>query len=168
VTLEWSPLPLFTIGRLSASAVVVPADHHALVLSPFYEWATTQPIDVFSGEGAATQLPQQKFWGFGGEIGYRYYTGLGGARGFFVGPSLILAAMTAKPQVGSNTSYLDYGVAADVGYEMLLADAVAVSLGAGVQYTTPSKSIPDQQFPADIYANSHVFPRVLASIGWAL
>ena len=166
IAVEWNPLPL-VIGKLSANVVVVPVDHHGLVLSPFYAWTTTEPIYVFDDLGSATQLPQQKFSGFGGEIGYRYYTDRGGPRGLFAGPSVILGAMTATAQNGDRTSYLDWGVALDVGYELILADAVAVSLGGGVQYTMPDKSIPNQQFPADVYANSKLLPRALASIGWA-
>ena len=137
------------------------------MLSPFYVSTTTNAIYIFDDQGNSTQLPRQTFSGFGGEIGYRYYTGRGGPRGFFAGPSIILAAMTAKAQDGSKTSYLDYGLALDVGYEMLVADRVAISLGAGAQYTAPSISIPGQQFPADIYANNKLLPRALASIGWA-
>jgi hypothetical protein len=155
LAIEWNP-------------VIVPVDHHALVLSPFYVSTTTNPIYVFDDEGNSTQLPSQTFSGFGGEIGYRYYSGLGGPRGFFAGPSLILAGMSAKAQNGSTTGYLDIGLAADVGYEFLVVDSVALSLGAGVQYATPTSSIPAQQFPADVYANGKVFPRALASIGWAL
>jgi hypothetical protein len=167
LAIEWNPLSLI-VGKLSANAVIVPVDHHALVLSPFYVSTTTNPIYVFDDEGNSTQLPSQTFSGFGGEIGYRYYSGLGGPRGFFAGPSLILAGMSAKAQNGSTTGYLDIGLAADVGYEFLVVDSVALSLGAGVQYATPTSSIPAQQFPADVYANGKVFPRALASIGWAL
>jgi hypothetical protein len=167
VSIEWNPVALFTIGRLSFNGVIVPGDHHALILSPFYEWTNTAPIYVFDDQGNPTQLPQQKFSGFGGEIGYRYYTGKAGPRGFFAGPSFIIGAMTATAQNGQQTTYQDLGLAVDVGYEMLVADTVALSLGVGIQYTTPDKSIPSQQFPADIYANSGVWPRALGSIGWA-
>jgi hypothetical protein len=166
LTVEWNPLSLI-IGKVSANVVIAPVNHHALVLSPFYVSTTTQPIYVFDDQGNSTQLPQQRFSGFGGEIGYRYYTGLGGPRGFFAGPSLILGAMTAKAQDGSSTGYVDYGLAVDVGYEMLLVDSLALSVGVGAQYTTPDTTIPSQQFPADIYANGRLAPRALASIGWA-
>jgi hypothetical protein len=166
ISVEFNPLPLL-VGKLSANVVIVPVDHHALVLCPFYVSTTTAGIYVFNDQGDATQLPTQTFSGFGGEIGYRYYTGLGGPRGLFVGPSLILASMTAKAQNGSTTGYLDYGIAGDIGYEMLVADNVALAVGGGVQYATPSQSIPSQQFPADVYANGRVMPRALASIGWA-
>ena len=166
VSIEWNPLPL-VLGKISANVVIVPIDHHALVLCPFYVSTTTAGINVFDDQGNPTQLPTQTFSGFGGEIGYRYYTGLGGPRGLFVGPSLILASMTAKAQNGSTTGYLDYGVAGDVGYEMLVADNLALGLGGGIQYATPNRTIPTQQFPADIYANGKLAPRALASIGWA-
>jgi hypothetical protein len=166
LSVEWNPLSMI-VGKYSANVVIAPVDHHALVLSPFYVSTTTYPIYVFDDQGNSTQLPTQTFSGFGGEIGYRYYTGLGGPRGFFAGPSLILAGMNAKAQNGSSTGYLDYGVALDVGYEMLVVDCLALSLGAGVQYTTPSTTIPSQQFPADVYANGKLAPRALASIGWA-
>ncbi len=169
LAIEWNPLPLFTIGRASANVVLVPIDHHALVLSPFYAWSKTEPIAVQDASGSPVrQLPEQRFKGFGAELGYRWYSGLSGPRGFFLGPSFVLGSFTAKAQDGSETSYLQLGGAADVGYQALVGDCVSLSLGAGVQYTTPNKSIPDQQFPANLYANALVRPRVLASIGWAL
>jgi hypothetical protein len=168
VAIEWNPLALLVIGKVSANVVIVPTDHHALVLSPFYASTTTAPIWVYDPSGLSpTVLPQQTFSGFGGEIGYRYYAGEGGPRGFFVGPSLILASITAKAQNGSKTDFLDYGLAADAGWEALVTDRVAISLGGGLQYTATSKSIPSQQFPAAVYANNGVRPRVLFSLGWA-
>lgn len=167
LSLEWNPLSLI-IGKISVNAVIVPGDHHALVLNPFYASTTTNAIYVYDDQGNSTQLPVQTFSGLGGEIGYRYYTGLRGPRGFFVGPSLILSALNAKAQNGSTTGYLDYGLAADIGYELLVVDSLSLTLGAGVQYAAPSQTIPAQQFPADVYANARVLPRALVSIGWAL
>jgi hypothetical protein len=168
LTIEWNPLALI-IGKLvSANIVLAPIDHHALVLSPFFASTTTVPINVVDASGLPnTQLPQQKFEGFGGEIGYRYFLGEGGPRGFFAGPSLLLASMTATAQDLSQTPFWDYGLSVDVGYEALLADRVAISLGTGAQYVMTSKSIPRQQWPAQVYANSAVRPRLLASLGYA-
>jgi hypothetical protein len=166
VLVEWNPLPLATIGKASADIVITPGDHHAAVVSPFYAWTTTSPVAVFDDAGNRTLLPEQKFHGLGLELGYRYYFEPGGARGLFVGPSVVLGTFTAKAQNGTDTSYLDLGVAADVGYQILLADRLALALGGGLQYVAPSKTIPDQQFPAWIYANNRLSPRVLFSIGW--
>jgi hypothetical protein len=167
VAVEWNPLALLIIGKVSANVVVVPTDHHALVLSPFYASSSTAPITVTDAAGSQTQLLKQTFSGFGGEIGYRYYFGEGGPRGFFLGPSLMLASITATAGDESKTQFLDYGLAGDAGCEALLADKVALSLGGGLQYTATTKSIPDQQLPAAVYANSGVRPRVLLSVGWA-
>jgi hypothetical protein len=166
LSIEFNPLPLI-IGKISFNAVIVPVDHHALVLAPFYVSTNTWPIVVVPDNAPAATLPQQTFSGFGGEIGYRYYTGLGGPRGFFAGPSFIIGAMTAKAQNRTSESYQDLGLALDVGYELLVMDSVALALGAGAQYSAPDKTIPSQQFPADVYANGKLMPRALASIGWA-
>jgi hypothetical protein len=171
VTIEWNPLALF-IDRFSANVVIVPGNHHALVLSPFYTWTGTAEYST-SLNADGTQLPyvlnvpRQTFHGFGGEIGYRYYADKGGPRGFFAGPSLILEAITAKAYDGSETSFTGYGLALDAGYEALIADTFAVSVGVGAQYTLTSQSIPPQQLPASIYANERFYPRLLLSMGYA-
>jgi hypothetical protein len=166
VAVEWNPLPLPTIGKVSADVVITPGDHHAAVVSPFYAWTRTAPVVAYDDAGTAKQLPEQRFHGLGLELGYRYYFERGGPRGVFVGPSLLLGAFTAHAQNGTDTSYLQYGIAADAGYAILLADHVALALGGGLQYASTSKTIPDQQFPSWIYANRRLSPRVLFSIGW--
>ena len=172
LTIEWNPLALF-IDRFSLTAAVVPGDHHALVLSPFYTWASTaEYTEGINGQGQAlpqtVNVPSQSFKGFGGEIGYRYYVSEGGPRGFFAGPSFLLEGITATAYNGSQTSFQGYGLAGDIGYEALVADCVAVSVGAGVQYMWTSKDIPSQQLPASIYANERFYPRLLLSLGYAL
>jgi hypothetical protein len=167
LALEFNPLALI-IGKLSANVIIVPGDHHALVVSPYYTSTTTAPISLVDASGApTTRLPQQTFQGFGGELGYRYYWGLGGPRGAFVGPSLLVASMNANAENGTTTSFVQYGVAADAGFEALVADAVSVTVGGGVQYAATSVSIPSQQFPANVFANHGVWPRLLLSLGWA-
>jgi hypothetical protein len=162
-----NPLP-YVLGRLSADVILVPISHHALVLSPFYERATTARIYVFDDTGIATRLPEQKFSGFGLELGYRYYFDERGPRGFFLGPSFIIGWLTATAETGSQTPYRQYGGAADLGYQMLVGDRVSLSLGGGVQYIKTDKSIPPQQFSANLFANSRVLPRLLLSVGLAL
>ncbi|HLZ09840.1 MAG TPA: hypothetical protein VKT80_14715, partial [Chloroflexota bacterium] len=168
LTLEWNPLPLVTLGKVSGNIVLAPIDHHAIVVSPFYASTTTEPIFVYDDAGNATQLPEQRFRGYGAEVGYRYYGGLGGPRGFFVGPSLMFGSFTATAANASETHFSDFGFAGDIGYEALIADGFAISLGGGLQYLTTSTTIPDQQFPAKVYANRAVRPRLLLSFGLAL
>lgn len=167
VAVAWNPLPLATIGKLSADVVIAPLAHHALVLSPFWARTTTAPIYAFDDAGNARQLPEQSFTGFGGELGYRYYKNEGGLRGCFAGPSLVGGSFTAKASDGKSTSYAQYGVALDVGYQALVADRVVLGLGLGLQYLATSKSLPDQQFPANVYAGTGLRPRLLLFGGWA-
>jgi hypothetical protein len=178
LTIEWNPLALF-IDRLSVNVVIVPGDHHGLILSPFYTWANTAeystglnadgtPLVDAHGAPYVLNVPKQTFNGFGGEVGYRYYVDKGGPRGFFAGPSLILAAITATAYDGKQTSFTDLGAAADLGFQALIADTVAVTVGGGLQYTFfTSQSIPPQQLPASIVANQHLYPRLLLSFGYA-
>jgi hypothetical protein len=191
VAIEFNPIPLIAmhtgsrpsdpgrgpqegLGKLSFNIIVAPFEHHAVVISPFYVLTRTTPITVFSNNNppdtppTATDLPIQTFEGFGSELGYRYYTGRGGLRGVYLGPSLILGAFTATAENGDKLGYLNYGFAVDVGYQALVIDRVSLSIGAGLQYTTSSKSIPEQMLWAKVFANTSVFPRLLFSLGWAL
>jgi hypothetical protein len=168
LALELNPLSALAIHRWGANIIFAPFDHHALILSPFHAYARTYPINLFDDAGDPLQLPVQTFSGWGAELGYRYYSGRGGLRGLFLGPSLIADWMTAQAQNGSQTSYLYYGIAADVGYQVLINDRVSLSLGGGLQYARPDKDIPKQGLMAKYYANAAVLPRLLISIGWAL
>jgi hypothetical protein len=173
LAIEIDPLPFIAdLGKLQADVVLVPIAHHAIVASPFYTSTSTAPIVLQNADGnPMLQLPEQIFHGVGLEIGYRYYTGVGGPRGFFVGPSVIYVAMFEKQGEfgdGSHTNYQDLGLALDVGYQVLIADKISLAFGAGVQGMETSKSIPPQQFPARLYGNSGVWPRLLFSIGWAM
>jgi hypothetical protein len=170
VTLQWNPVDL-VYERLSANLQIVPVDHHALMLTPFYfdsqTAAFTQSGTDAAGNPVNVAVPSQKFEGFGGEIGYRYFSGLAGPRGFFIGPSFVIADVQATAGNGVQTSIMDYGIAVDAGYEMLVAEHWAVSLGLGAEYVFTSKSLPNQQWPANIYANNGFHPRPLFALGYA-
>jgi hypothetical protein len=49
-----------------------------------------------------------------------------------------------------------------------VGDRVALTFGLGAQYSRTDKEIPPQQFPAAIFANSGVFPRLLIGAGYSL
>jgi hypothetical protein len=163
VALEYNPLALL-IERISVNIELAAADHHALVLSSYYFYPSTAAFTNASGQAVRSQ----RFVGFGGELGYRYYGGRGGLRGVFVGPSFIAAWGKATAGNGAETVFGDFGVAADVGYQALVAERWVVSLGAGVQYSFATRSIPAQQMPANLYANSGLQPRLLFALGYAL
>jgi hypothetical protein len=173
VAIEWNPVSLI-IGKISANVIIVPVDHFGIVISPYYASTSTSPIYLYDdtanplAPAPTSQAPKQTFTGGGTELGARYYFGRGGPRGFFLGPSFMVADFTATAANASTTQFLNLGFAADVGFQALVVDRLSLSLGVGVQYTFTDKTIPNQQFPADVYANAGFRPRALASIGFAL
>ncbi|CAN5329282.1 hypothetical protein BH09MYX1_BH09MYX1_55160 [soil metagenome] len=144
-----------TIGRWGGSVELLLASHHALGLSGAYVHSHTN------------EDTNNVFRGGIGEVGYRYYFGENGARGFFLGPSFILGRFDAVPERGATTSFWNLGGALDLGFSALVADRVLFALGAGIQYTAPTESFPAQELPASIYARAGVRPRLLLALGFA-
>ncbi|MEI7893002.1 MAG: DUF3575 domain-containing protein [Myxococcales bacterium] len=155
VALSWNPLTLH-LEHYGANVEVLVASHHALVLSPFYAWTRTN-----------ADSNNNVFRGIGGELGYRWYEGHDGPRGFFLGPSVLLGSYTAVPKVGSSVPFWNFGLAVDVGYQALVADRWVVGLGAGLQYTIPTETFPQQELPASVVAIRGLRPRLLVSLGAA-
>ena len=150
-----NPLSLL-VDRYGGSLEVMLASHHAVEAGAYYVYCATN-----SDSG-------NTFEGVGGELGYRFYLGRNGPRGLYLGPSFLLAALTAIPKAGPSVGYLDLGGALDLGYQALVADRVLVAIGAGAQYTAATKSFPVQQVPASVYANDGLRPRVSLAIGVAV
>jgi hypothetical protein len=163
VAVQGDPLGL-AIGRYSADLEYLPEAHHALHVTPF---------GVYALPGVADQLT-----GFGGEVGYRWYSGTHGPDGVFLGASFIAAeleyqhASTAPPpfDMSSDTQFVELGGAIDAGYQVIILGNFAVGAGAGAQY------IVDTRKPQFEYANHPVHdlvygwglrPRILLSIGAA-
>jgi hypothetical protein len=150
-----NPMSLI-VNRYGGSLELLLASHHALEAGAYYVYSAVS-------DGASRNV----FEGVGGELGYRLYLGQNGFRGFYVGPSFLIAALDAVPQSGATVSYLQLGGALDLGWEALVADRVLVGIGAGAEYTANTKSFPAQQIPASVYANDGIRPRVSVAIGVA-
>ena len=163
VALQGNPLGLI-IGRYSADLEYLPAPHHALHFSP---------VGYFALPGVADELV-----GFGAEMGYRWYSGLNGAHGFFVGASFIALSLHylhgALPGVPldapEDTSYVQLGGALDAGYQVVILGNFAAGVGLGAQYTadTTQPTFEYQNHPLhDLLYGSGLRPRVLLSLGAA-
>jgi hypothetical protein len=155
LTLAYNPFTL-QASRYGANVEVLLASHHVLAGTLYYANTLTNE-DSF----------KNRFRGVGGELGYRYYTGTDGPRGLFFGPSLLLAALEAVPARSASTSFENYGVALDLGYQAIVADRWVVGLGGGLQYSRPTTTFPQQELPASVYANPGVRPRLLLALGVA-
>lgn len=116
-------------GRYAADLEYLPAPHHALHLSP---------VGYFALPGVADEVT-----GVGAEMGYRYYSGLYGPHGFFLGASFIALSLqyvhSALPGVAfdspQDTSYVQLGGAVDAGYQAVFLGNFALGAGVGLQYT---------------------------------
>lgn len=154
IALSYNPLTLM-LQRYGGNVELLLASHHALGVSAYYAYARTN------------EDTNNVFRGVGGEVGYRWYSGENGPRGFYVGPSFLLGRFEAIPSRGSATVYENLGGALDLGWQALVADRVLVGLGAGLQYTAPTASLPQQEVSASVYANAGLRPRLTFALGVA-
>jgi hypothetical protein len=139
VAFELNPLGLL-VGRYSASAEALLAPHHGVIVTPYYSRTVTDTVHEAGGA----------------ELGYRFFTGRTGPVGFTFGPSAFVQwgnDWQTFPAHGNRTE----GVAFDVGGQTLLWDHILVGGGLGVGYTD-----------GHLNKGGQVFPRALASVGFAL
>jgi len=169
IALELNPLG-FAIGRYSVQGEYLLARHHAITLTPFFAHAsvksTVNGVDIDGGS----------LTGFGGELGYRFYTGNKGANGFFIGPSVLFASYSASAPTGAtaaaasgDSSFTSLGGAVDLGGQLLIGPGVVLGLGAGLQYTTTSQDIDTSNLnlASAALAGHGVRPRFLLAVGYS-
>lgn len=156
-----NPLAL-SIGRYSVQVEYLPALHHAIVLNPVY---THAPVK-YTANGQ--EIDAGSLNGFGGEIGYKFYTGKKGPNGFYVGPSFLFASYSSSLTGTPNKSFTSIGGALDVGGQAVLG-GFTIGGGFGLQVTKTSEEIDTENFnfAASIIAGGGWRPRALFTIGYA-
>lgn len=164
--------PLATaVGRYSVDALWMPAVHHALVINPFFQRLTADVTSTATvGNATMSTSYTDTFSGFGGELGYRFYSGDHGPSGFYIGPSLIAGAYSESSSLGGDkVSFTSYGAALDIGGQAMLKSGILIGGGFGLQYTKSSKDFSTGDLPlkAQILAGGGVHPRFLFSFGYA-
>jgi hypothetical protein len=163
VAIEGNPLGVI-IGRYSADLEYLPAPHHALHFTP---------VGYFALPGVADEIT-----GFGAEMGYRWYSGLNGPHGFFLGASFVAMSLQyihgALPGVPldspQDTPYVQLGGAIDAGYQIVILGNLAAGIGVGAQYTvdtTPPTWEYQNHALHDLLYGQGLRPRILLSIGAA-
>ncbi len=160
--LEANPLAA-AAGRYSIQAEWLPAVHHAIVVNPHFDHISpTIPV----GNGASYS---ESFTGFGGELGYRYYTGTKGPNGLFIGPSVIAAHYSTSVDGQSGGSFSSYGAAIDIGGQAVIGPGIVIGGGFGLQYTKSTLDGSTDGLPllATAIAGEGVRPRFLFTIGYA-
>lgn len=164
-SVELNPLGI-AIGRYSLQGEYMLAKHHAVTLNPFFNHTPiTYTVNGKDIDGGALN-------GFGGEAGYRFYTGSKGANGFFIGPSVLFGSYTADPpgdSGGKSQSFTSIGGAVDLGGQAIIGPGIVIGAGAGVQYTKTSEDVNTDNVnlaPAAI-AGGGVRPRFLLALGFS-
>jgi hypothetical protein len=163
VAIEGNPLGLI-IGRYSADLEYLPAPHHALHFTP---------VGYFALPGVADEIT-----GFGVEVGYRWYSGLNGPHGFYLGASFVALSLQyihgALPGVPldspEDTPYVQLGGAIDAGYQIVILGNLAAGIGVGAQYTvdtTPPTWEYQNHALHDLLYGQGLRPRILLSVGAA-
>lgn len=167
--IELNPLGVM-IGRYSIQGEYMPAAHHALTLNPFFAHA---PVTVTVN---GKDIDAGALNGFGGELGYRFYTGSKGPNGFYIGPSVILASYSQSAPSGAaasgsagSDSFMSYGGALDIGGQAVIGPGIVVGGGFGLQYTKTSQDIATENLnlASAVIAGGGIRPRFLASVGYA-
>jgi len=164
--------PLATaISRYSIQGEYLPAMHHAITLNPFYTHASIKA----TANGSEVDLGSLS--GFGGELGYRFYSGSKGPNGFFVGPSFLFASYSQSGGVNTATagtssasdSFTSFGGAIDIGGQGVVGPGVVIGGGFGLQWTKNSRSIDTDNLnlASAVIAGGGTRPRFLFSIGYA-
>jgi len=157
VTVELNPLaPL--AGRISSTFEVLPVRHHALVVTPYFHRHNADGLLVTDPSASFTHA-----WAvaYAIEAGYRYYSGLRGPHGFYIGPSVVFGSQWNAPGVegdphGRSTVF---GVVVDLGGQVRAGDfIIGGGAGAGLssERTCASPCL------------SGLVGRVLLSVGWVL
>lgn len=170
VALTLNPIP-FVVGRFGANLEVMLASHHALLASGFVQTYPSAVMHLLVPQADMANLPSPLF---GGEVGYRLYSGREGPEGVFVGPSLVMMPF-AYPHVGSDlraemVAFETYGAALDVGAQAVVGSGLTIGGGIGVQYlaySPPASIAPPPGASVPSYPEPHVLPRVLLAAGWA-
>jgi hypothetical protein len=162
-TLNVNPLS-YAIGRYGVDFQFLPMQHHAIVVNPFFANVNAESTSTFNG---TTTTSSQKFSGFGGELGYRFYSGERGANGFFVGPSLIAGTYSASANGGDKVAFNSIGWAVDLGGQHVFRNGFTIGGGFGLQYTKVNKDFTDLPLTAGVLAGGGFRPRFLLALGYS-
>ncbi|MBX3226234.1 MAG: hypothetical protein KIT84_28320 [Labilithrix sp.] len=170
-TVGINPLPIIA-GRYGVNVEVLPFRHHAIVGTAFYQTFTPRMLEVLMP--SVVDVSRGADARFGGELGYRVYSGDRGAHGFFAGVSGVampLALPRLTPDFRSEVvSFHAFGGALDVGVQVQTSWGFTVGGGIGAMYLAydpPRSATPPPGAPNVNVTAPHVLPRLLLSAGWS-
>lgn len=163
IALTLNPLSLILL-RVGLNIEYLPATHHAIIANPFGQFISV----------GDESLSKTSYSNFGGELGYRFYTGSRSANGFFIGPFFSIMSANTKTTArnfltGQSTeasvSFLAYGAGLDLGGQHVFKGGFVIGAGAGLQYWTSSVSTSVNSSTTVKFDG--VLPRILFTLGYA-
>ncbi|MDP8999233.1 MAG: hypothetical protein M3O46_03890 [Myxococcota bacterium] len=152
----FNPLAVI-IGRYSADLERLVTPDFALLLNIHGDYASRVVPSMEYGGSAPV-------WGFGAEIGCRWFTAGRGMHGFFMGSSLV-AGWYSIDYYGRRFGLPGIGPALDMGGQVELGRSAFLGFGGGMQYLWTSR------YPVDIASGlswvmgAGINTRVLLTIG---
>lgn len=171
VALTINPLA-FVIQRYGGNIEWSFARHHALVGSGYLQSVPVEMVRPFAGDIVIKDKNATP--AFGGELGYRLYSGKRGADGLFIGGSFV-AMPVAYPrlgatEVGTGTATVElariYGVggAIDIGAQTVTSWGLTIGGGLGASFLAYNYPDDPSRLP---YSLPSVLPRLLLQTGYS-
>ena len=171
VALTINPLA-FVIQRYGGNVEWSFARHHALVGSGYVQTVPVEMVRPFAGE--LDIRDKNATPGFGGELGYRLYSGKRGADGLFIGASFV-AMPVAYPRLGGISASQrqatvelqrihGYGGAIDVGAQTVTSWGLTFGGGIGASFLAYDYPNDPSRLP---YSLPNVLPRLLLQTGYS-
>jgi hypothetical protein len=171
VALTVNPLA-FVIQRYGGNVEWSFAPHHAVVGSGYVQTTPVEMVRPFAGELEIRDKNASP--GFGGELGYRLYSGKRGADGVFLGASFV-AMPVAYPRLGGVSANQrqavvelqrihGYGGAVDIGAQTVTSFGLTIGGGIGASFLAYDYPNDPSRLP---YALPNVLPRLLLQTGYS-
>ncbi len=156
----------FVIQRYGGNVEYSFLPHHAIVGTVYAQSLPVSMVRPFAGNVAIRDAASSP--GFGGELGYRLYSGGRGADGLFIGGS-VLAMPLAYPRLARDLAVeLErvYGVggAVDIGAQTVTSFGLTIGGGIGVSLLAYDMPNDPSRLP---FAMPHVLPRLLLQTGYS-
>jgi hypothetical protein len=165
VALTMNPLG-FVIQRYGGNLEYSFVPHHAATASLYVQ---SVPVEMVRPFASGVEIRDRAAApSFGGEIGYRLYSGRGGAEGLFIGGSFV-AMPIAYPRLGP-----DFGVelervygtggAIDIGAQTVTSFGLTIGGGLGASFLAYDMPNDLRRLP---FAMPNVLPRLLLQTGYS-
>lgn len=156
----------FVIQRYGGNVEYSFLPHQAVVATGYVQSVPVSMVRPFAGNMEIRDRATSP--GFGGELGYRLYTGRRGADGLFIGGSFV-AMPVAYPRLGRDLAVelervYGFGGAVDIGAQTVTSFGLTIGGGIGASFLAYDMPNDPSRLPL---AMPGVLPRLLLQTGYS-